>query len=354
MPRRKNKNSYIRRIFILLSSNLLRLLILCFLIFQFQNRIYSQHLALSPQYLLKQMSQQLIDGKPDILYFSDTNHSNFKLLSVYTALVKQITEIAPEYNCVFLEVDQQIFQPEIDAFMSGKKSWQDSVGIAQKYWEKITGRSYKQAPELFLNRMRELDLKVFAVDWPDDSSESKTMKNLFSEGFSRDRVSLQKAFELGVNVRNSVMAQNIYQILNMKDEQGKSVCVKTLMFIGGLHLAEDIVMPMGRQKYQSIASHPTLKNSSQKAHEILDCNNLGSMSSIENLEQCNQIRSSEIHSVNIEDLFQQGEFFSITSAISASQTAGNQLSTFPKIQYNIMVLPWDSWISTVFFRLNFE
>ena len=338
----KIKNNYIISInFILSSLNSLRFLVFTIVVFQFQNRVHSQHLVLNPQYLLKQMSQQLIDGKPDILYFSDTGHSNFRLLSVYTALAKQITEIAPEYNCVFLEADQQIFQPEIDAFMSGEKSWQDSVGIAQKHWEKITGRPYKQAPEPFLNRMRELDLKVFAVDWPDDSSESKTMKSLFSKGFSGDRISLQKAFELGVNVRNSIMAQNIYQILSMKDEQGKPVCVKTLMFIGGLHLAEDIVMPMGRQKYQSIASHPTLKNYSQKAHEILDCNNLSSISSIENLEQCNQIKSPEIHSVSIEDLFRQGDFFSITSAISASQTAGNQLLTFPKIQYNIMVLLWD-------------
>ena len=326
---------YIKNIFI---SNLLRLLVLIIGAFLFQNHSYSQHLLLDSHYLLKKISQRLINHKPDILYFSDTDHSNFKLLSVYTTLVGQITELAPEYNCIFLESDQQIFQPEINAFMSGEKSWKDSVGMAQKHWEKITGRPYKQAPEPFLNRMKELGLKVFAVDWPDDSPKAKLMKNLFSQGFSGNKISLQKAFELGVNVRNSIMAQNIFQILTMKDQQGKSVCTKVLMFIGGLHLAEDIMMPMGRQRYQSIASHPILQNYSQAAHEILDCNNLDSNSSTENIEQCDQFHSFEIPSVNIKNLFEEGGFISIASVISKSQTAGNQLLTSPKIQSNIMVL----------------
>lgn len=325
----------------MLSSKLSRFLVFTILGFQFQYHSYSQHLLLNPQYVLRTMSQRLIDQRPDIVYFSDTDHNNFRLLSVYTALVEQITEIAPEYNCVFLEADQQIFQSEIDTFMNGEKTWQDSVGAAQKYWEKVTGRSYKQAPESFLKRMKELDLKVFAVDWSDNSPESERMKSLFAKGFSGDMASLQKAFHLGVNIRNSIMAQNIHQVLNRRDVYGKLICAKVLMFIGGLHLAEDIVMPMGRQKYQSIASHPVLQNYSQAAHEILDCNSLDSMNSTENREQCNQLKTSAVPLVNIEDIFQTGNFFSIASVVSTSQTAGNQLLTFPKIQCNIMVLSQD-------------
>ena len=142
-----------------LLSDVLRYLILIILIFQSPNQAYSQY-SLNKM-LLIQMGQQLIEQKPDILYFSDSNHSNLKLLSVYTELIGQIKEIAPEYNCVFLEADQQIFQPAIDAFMNGEKSWSDSVEVAQNQWEKITGRPYKQAPEPFLSKVKELNLKVF-------------------------------------------------------------------------------------------------------------------------------------------------------------------------------------------------
>ena len=212
------------------------------------------------QHLLVHLSQQLIEQRPDILYFSDTSHRNLRLLSIYTELTSQIKEKVPEYDCIFLEADKQMFQPALSAFMNEEKSWENSVGVAQRDWTKITGLPYKQAPQAFLNRIRELGLKIFAVDWSYKSDEAKNMKKLFAKGFSGDRDSLQKAFELGVNVRNSVMAQNIYQILNTKDEQGQPLCTKALMFVGGLHLAEDIVMPMGRQKYQSIASQPLLKS----------------------------------------------------------------------------------------------
>lgn len=314
---------------------LLQLLVLTVLNFQFQNYAYSQH-------TLNKMSQQLIYQKPDILYFSDTDHKNLKLLSVYTILVNQIREITPEYNCVFLKADKKIFQPAIDAFMSRKKSWEASIGVAQKDWEKlkITRHPYKQAPKPFLNRMRALGLRVFAVNLADNSLESKQTRVLFDKGFSGDRDSLKKAFDFGINVRNSVMAQNIYQILNTKDDKGKPICIKALMFLGGLHLAEDVVMPMGmgRQKYQSIASHPILKDYSQMAHEILDCDNFKSYSSTENARQCRQFRNSRLNSVTVENLFQSGNFFSVTSVVSSSQTAGNQLLTFPKINYNIMIL----------------
>jgi len=105
---------------------------------------------------LKKISQQLIDEKPDIIYFSDTNHSDLKLTSTYTTFVEQIVKIAPEYNCIFIEADQKIFQPEINSFMSGEKSYQDSVAMAQKYWEslKITHTPYKQAPEPLLNKIK--------------------------------------------------------------------------------------------------------------------------------------------------------------------------------------------------------
>ena len=137
-------------------SNLLRFFVLTLIIIGFSFECQS-----SSQDLLTQMSQQLVDEKPDILYFSDTNHKNFRLLSIYTELVSQITKTAPEYNCVFLETDKQMFQPALDSFMNEEKSWEDSVGVAQNSWEKITGRPYKQAPEPFLNRLRELGLKVF-------------------------------------------------------------------------------------------------------------------------------------------------------------------------------------------------
>ena len=182
------------------------------------------------------------------------------------------------------------------------------------------------------------------MDWPDNSPESERMKSLFVKGFSGDIISLKEAFDLGVNVRNSVMAQNIYQILNEENEQGEALCRKSLMFIGGLHLAEDIVMPMamGRQKYQSIASQPILASYSQVAHEILDCNELGSLSSRENMKQCYQTKAFGWDSAVVENLFVPGDFFEITSVMSFSQTAGIQLSTFPKINYNIMIFPENS------------
>jgi len=165
------------------------------------------------------------------------------------------------------------------------------------------------------------------------------MKNLFDKGFSGDIKSLERAFEYGINLRNSLMAQNMYQILNRKDQKGNPVCIKALMFVGGLHLAEDVIMPMGRKKYQSIASHPILKNYSQTAHEILDCNNLRSpISSTENINQCDQFKSPQMTSVSIEDIFNPGKFISIGFSPSFSQIAGSQVLTSPKIQYNIMVL----------------
>ena len=317
-------------------SNLLRFSALALIIIGFSFECQS-----SPKDSLTQMSQQLVDEKPDILYFSDTAHSNFRLLSIYTELVSQITKTAPEYNCVFLEADRQMFQPALDSFMRRERSWEDSVGTAQSAWEKITGRPYKQAPKPFLNRLRKLGLKVFAVDWSDESPESQNMKNLFAKGFAGDKASLEKAFDLGVNVRNSVMAQNMYQILNTKDESAQPLCGKAVMFTGGLHLAEDVVMPMGRQKYQSIASHPVLESYSQMAHEILDCNGLNFNSSEENINQCPQAKAFGGDSIIIENLFSPKDFFEVAFMISVSQTAGNQLSTFPKIRYNIMVLPED-------------
>ena len=307
-------------------SNLLRFLFFIVLSFQFQ--IYARY-----QYSLNGLAQKLIGHKPDILYFADTNHDNFRLLSAYVMIVSQIRETAPEYDCVFLEVDKQIFQPAIEAFMGGI-SWQDSIGIAQNHWEKITNGTFKRVPEPFLSRMRELGLRIFAVD------ENRRRPSFQNERGNEDVFRWKRHYERAINDRNSLMAQNIHQVLTAEDERGKPVCTKALMFVGGLHLAEDIVMFFGRQKYQSIASHPKLRNYSQAAHTILDCDDLHatSFSSKENMEQCDQFRASEFDSVTIENLLEQGDFFSVASIVSSSQTAGRQQSTFPKINYNIMTL----------------
>ena len=222
--------------------------------------------------------------------------------------------------------------------MNREQSWENSVGIAQSYWENITHQSYKQAPKPFLNKMRELNFKVFAVDWQYESTEAKNMKNLFEKGFAGDITSLKKAFDLGVNVRNTVMAKNIYQILNTKDKNAKPICKKALMFVGGLHLAEDIVMPMGRTKYQSIASHPLLKNYLQVAHEILDCNKLNSINSKENQEQCHHAKTFKEKLITMENIFSSKDLFEIAVIKSVSQTVASSLSSVPKIIYNIMIL----------------
>ena len=320
--------------FVLLLSHLLR--ILFFTVFCFQFQAYTDQRA-----FLNRLAQQLVGHKPDILYFSDTNHTNSRLLSTYTTIVSHIREIAPEYNCVLLEADKQTFQPAIDDFMNEKKSWKDSVGVAQKQWKKITGGEYDHASKPLLNRMRELGLKVFAVDWPEDSFLASKLRE---KRLSEDRTSQQEAWELSLNVRNSVMAQNISQLLSAKDQQGGPVCVKALMFVGGLHLAEDVMMPMiGRQKYKSIASQFVLRNYSQEAHEIMDCNDplIYYTSSKKNREQCSQFKVSGNRSVIIQNLFQPEDFFSVISFVSLSQTAVFRLSTNPKIKYNIMILSKD-------------
>ena len=317
-------------------SNLLKFSVLLLLLgFSFENQSHAQH-------SLTQMSQQLIDQKPTILYFSDTDHSNFRLLSIYTELVSQINRVDPEYNCIFLEMDKRIFQPALDSFMSGEKPWEDSVGTAQSAFEKqmnIIGQTALRnlTSKPFLSRIRELDVKVFAVDWAD-----KSMGDLAKEVSSGNINSLKKFLNLAVNVRNSVMAENIHQILNTKDEPAQPLCRKSLMFVGSKHLAEDVEMPViGRQKYQSIASHPVLESYSQMAHAIFDCNTLTPSDSKENINQCHQAKAFEEDSIIIENLFSLKDFFEITFMRSLSQTSENQLSTFPKISYNIMVLPED-------------
>ena len=77
------------------------------------------------------------------------------------------------------------------------------------------------------------------------------------------------------------------------------------------------------------------------AHEILDCNTLKPYSSEENINQCHQAKAFKEKSIAIENLFSPKEFFDVGAMRSVSQTAGNQISTFPKISYNIMVLPKD-------------
>ena len=315
-------------------SNLLRFSVLTLIIgFSFENHSYARS-------LLTQMSQQLIDQKPDILYFADTDHSNFRLLSIYTELVSQINRAEPEYNCIFLELDKRIFQPALDSFMSGEKSWEDSVGTAQSDFEKqmnVIGKSALRnlISKPFLSRVRELDVKVFAVDWAD-----KSMGASFLAEAIRDRNSWKKYLDLITNDRNSVMAENIYQILNTKDEPAQPLCRKASVFVGSKHLAEDVEEPIiGRQKYQPIASHPVLENYSQMAHVILDCNTLHPSDSKENIDQCHQAQTFREDSIIIEDLSSPKDFFEIIFIRSLSQTAENQLSTFPKISYNIMVLP---------------
>ena len=308
-------------------SSLLRFSALAFIAgFLFVNKSHSQDLP-------TRTSQKLIDRKPDILYFADTDHSNFRLLSIFTELVSQIKSADPEYNCIALEMDKQMFQPALNVFINGEKSWKDSLGAAQSDFEKrmevkggIALRNLTSKP--FLSGIRDLDVKVFAIDLAD-----KSIKSLFEKGLSGDRISLKKFLDLAVNFRNSVMAENIYQILNAKDERGEPLCGKVLVFVGGKHLAEgNIVTPIigGEYNYQSIASHPVLESYSQAAHKILDCN------SEKNIKRCSQEKDFRGDSFTVENLFSPKDLFE--TVFMKNSTTENQSSSFPKIQYTIMVL----------------
>ncbi len=286
---------------------------------------------------LTELTKVLLKDHPDILYIMDTNHNDNTLLSLYIDILTEVKRQDKEYNCVFVEADKKIFQPAISTYMSGKKSWKGSVGRAQKKWQKITGRPYKQAPEEFLKPLRTLKgIKVFAVDWADDTDVSETMKDLFKEGFSNKNMdALRMAFSLGVDTRNYVMGANIAKLMNGKQ------CKKGVMFLGGLHVAKFANMPMGPTQYTSVAEYPSLKKKfKQTTSEIISCEqvNKGKISKV--LEgSCKSFKKDGTR----QNRFKKGEKINYQVIKKSSEDKRMMVvQTYPKLLQTILIQETES------------
>lgn len=286
-----------------------------------------------------QASEQVIESatnnNPDIIYVSDTGHTNQDLLSVYIDLVQKLVTFDREFNCVLVEADRELFQPAIEKFMYEGASWDRTVGVAQQEWEQVTGRPYKQIPLEFLTKMKDLGVKVEAVDWADRSPVSETMKSLFKLGFAGDMQSLKLAFDLGIDARNSVMAYNIKTLMDTSLST-PAKCSKAIMFVGGLHLASKALMPMGEINYTSIAANPLLKNLQSSTLEILDCRSISNLRSDEDAIQCNDKNLKDKYEVK--SLFStSNEVLRVKSSKSSSKEGSFIKEMMPPLSTNIMI-----------------